>query len=338
MVNKMLSIKIPETEDGSRIDRCIRRILGNINQGILEKYLRSGLILLENKKIKSSVKVSFGQLIEYSSQIDFENKKNKEYTNEDKKKYYENLYKKMFITQTDDYIAINKPNGLAVQGGSSQKYHIDDMLKYIFNFKSIPKLVHRIDKDTSGLLLIAKDQISAKKISNLFKEHKIIKTYLAIVSPCPQNDTGLIDVPILKKGADGKQKMKVEYKKGKPSITHYKVLDKVGSRVALIALYPKTGRTHQLRVHLEHINAPIVGDNKYKGLSGIYNSGEKLNEHDNISKIKWDAEDVNNLQLHAYCIRMPTNEIIEADLNEEFKINLNFLGLVLPKYIKNIFV
>ena len=96
----MVSIKIPKIEDGSRIDRCIRRILGNINQGILEKYLRSGLILLENKKIKSSVKVSFGQLIEYSSQIDFENKKNKEYTNEDKKMYYKNLYKKIFITQT----------------------------------------------------------------------------------------------------------------------------------------------------------------------------------------------------------------------------------------------
>ena len=338
MVNKMFSIKIPESEDGSRIDRCVRRILGNINQAVLEKYLRSGLILLDNKKTKSSVKVCFGQFIKYSSYIDFENKKIQQYTNEDTQKYYQNLYKEIFIQQTQDYIAINKPSGLAVQGGSSQRYHVDDMLKYVFNKKTVPKLVHRIDKDTSGLLLIANDHKSAKKLSIFFKEHKIVKTYLAIVSPCPKNDYGLIDVPILKKGVDGKQRMKVDYKKGKLSVTHYKVLDKVGSRVALIALYPKTGRTHQLRVHLEHINSPIVGDNKYKGLPFIYNSSEELNQHDSISQIKWNSEDINNLQLHAYSIRMPSNEIIEAELNDEFKNNLKFLGLVLPKNINNIFL
>ena len=108
MVNKMFSIKIPESEDGSRIDRCVRRILGNINQAVLEKYLRSGLILLDNKKTKSSFKVCFGQFIKYSSFIDFENKKIQQYTNEDTQKYYQNLYKEIFIQQTQDYIAINK--------------------------------------------------------------------------------------------------------------------------------------------------------------------------------------------------------------------------------------
>ena len=132
--------------------------------------------------------------------------------------------------------------------------------------------------------------------------------------------------------------MKVDEEKGKASVTHYKVLDKVGSRVALVALYPKTGRTHQLRVHLEYINSPIVGDNKYKGLAGIYNFNEIINQHDNISQIKWSSEDIINLQLHAYSIRMPSNEIIEAELHQEFKDNLSFLGLILPKNITNIFV
>ena len=337
MTLEMLVIKIPETEDGSRIDRCIRRILGNINQAMLEKYLRLGLILLESKKIKSSVKVYTGQLVQYSSHIKFENGKIKQFNQADINNYYKNLYKRIFINETKDFIAINKPCGLAVQGGSSQKYHVDDMLKCIFYDETAPKLVHRIDKDTSGLLLVAKNQKSAKKISNFFKEHKIIKTYLAIVSPCPKTNSGVIDAPILKKGVDGKQKMKVDYDNGKQSITHYKVLDKIGSRVAVIALYPKTGRTHQLRVHLEHINAPIVGDRKYTGLPGIYNLSEKLNDHDSITQIKWNSEDINNLQLHAYSIHMPDNEIFEAELNEDFKNNLKFLGLSLPNNINNIF-
>jgi len=155
---EMLVIKIPETEDGSRIDRCIRRILGNINQAMLEKYLRLGLILLDNKKIKSSVKVNTGQLVKYSSHIKFENGKIKQFNQVDINNYYKNLYKKIFIKETKDFIAINKPCGLAVQGGSSQKYHVDDMLKCIFYDETAPKLVHRIDKDTSGLLLVAKNQ------------------------------------------------------------------------------------------------------------------------------------------------------------------------------------
>ena len=338
MDDKLLSIEIPEAENGSRIDRCIRRLLGNINQSILEKYLRSGSILLENKKIKSSFKVSVGQLIEYSSYIDFENRKIKEYTNEDRYKYYKKLYNKILIKKTKDYIAINKPSGLAVQGGSLQKFHIDDMLKYVFKDQTIPKLVHRIDKDTSGLLLIANDQINAKKLSIFFKEQKIIKTYLALVSPSPKNNSGFINSPVLKKGGEGNQRMKVDYDKGKVSLTEYKVLDKVGSRVALVALSPKTGRTHQLRVHLEHINSPIVGDKKYKGLPGIYTSDSDLNDHDSISQIKWDSEKNNNLQLHAYSLQLPNNELIEAELNEEFKNNIKFLGLLLPKDVSKIFL
>ena len=145
-------------------------------------------------------------------------------------------------------------------------------------------------------------------------------------------------MPILKKGKDGNQRMKVDYDKGKVSLTEYKVLDKVGSRVALLALSPKTGRTHQLRVHLEHINSPIVGDKKYKGLRGIYSSDSNLNDHDSISQIKWSSENNNNLQLHAYSLRLPNNEIIEAELNEEFKNNIKFLGLILPKDISKVFI
>ncbi len=334
----MLNIKIPKTEDGSRLDRCIRRLLGNINQSLLEKFLRSGMILLDEDKAKSSMKVSYGQVLNYSQKINFEKHNQVKKINENNIAYYKNLFEKILIKETSEYIAINKPSGLSVQGGSKQKFHIDDMLKYISSDNISPKLVHRIDKDTSGLLLIAKDNKTAKKFTSFFKDRKVIKTYLAIVSPCPKDDIGIIDLPLSKSDTKDYQKMIVDQNIGKRAITEYKVVDNVGSRVALVALYPKTGRTHQLRVHLESINAPIVGDNKYRGLSEVYISSQNLPEHKKISQIKWRPNDLKNLQLHAYSIRMPTNEIVEAEIPRDFRQNLKFLGLKLPKNIHNIFI
>ena len=333
----MKNIQVPNSEHGSRFDRCFRRLLGHINQPLLEKSLRLGLILLDNKKIKSSLKVKKGQIIFYSNDIKFENIEMRQDFNNHNNIYYHNLYYKIFIKETEEYLALNKPSGLAVQGGSSQKYHIDGMLRCLFNENNTPKLIHRIDKDTSGLLLVAKNQQTAVKFSNLFQQRKIIKTYLAIVSPCPKNEKGIIDLPIYKAGLIGHQKMVVDYNRGKKAITEYKVLDKVSSRAALIALYPKTGRTHQLRVHLEHMNSPIVGDKKYSGLSDLYSSEQNLLEHESISQIKWSNESIKNLQLHAYSIRMPSNELIEAEVSYNFKKNLNFLGLKIPKNIHKIF-
>ena len=334
----MLNIKIPEKEHGTRLDRCIRRLLGHINQALLEKFLRSGMILLNKKKAKSSMKVSNGQLLNYSQKINFEKPNQLKVINKNNQKFYKNLYEKIFIKETSEYIAINKPSGLSVQGGSKQKFHVDDMLKYISSDHIFPKLIHRIDKDTSGLLLIAKDNKIAKKFSSFFKERKIIKTYLAIVSPCPNDDIGIIDLPLSKSGTKTYQRVTVNQKMGKRAITEYKVIDKVGSRVALVALYPKTGRTHQLRVHLEYINAPIVGDNKYRGLSEGYMPSQNLPKHKKHSQIKWRPKDIKNLQLHAYSIRMPANEIITAEVSEDFKQNLKFLGLKLPKTLHEIFI
>ena len=292
----MKSIQVPTSENGSRFDRCLRRLLGYINQPLLEKSLRQGLILLDKKKIKSSFKVNKGQIIFYSSEIKFENIDIKHYFDNHTKIYYRNLYNKIFIKETEEYLAFNKPSGLAVQGGSSQKYHIDGMLRCLFTENNTPKLIHRIDKNTSGLLLVAKNQQTAVKFSNYFQKRKIIKTYLAIVSPCPKNEKGIIDLPIYKGMLKGHQKMVVHHNRGKTAITEYKVLDKVSSSVALMALYPKTGRTHQLRVHLEYINSPIIGDKKYSGSSNLYSSENDLAGHKSISQIKWNDEDIKHLQ------------------------------------------
>jgi len=333
----MASLVIPTSEDGSRLDRCIRRILGNINQGLLEKHLRSGFILLDNKKVKSSEKVKSGQLLQYSEKINFSNSTTDRKLNQVSENFYKTLYDQIYIKENDNYIALNKPSGLAVQGGSGIKYNIDEMLKYKFGKNKTPKLIHRIDKDTSGLLLVAKDQISAKKFANYFKERKILKVYLALVSPIPKIESGTINSSLIKSGIEGNQKMIIDNDNGKVAITEYKVLNDIGSRVGLIALYPKTGRTHQLRVHLESINAPIMGDRKYKGLSDVYSSALNLPGHKNVSNIKWKPDNIKNLQLHAYCITLPSGETIEAPITDEFKRNLDFLGLDLPSNINHIF-
>jgi len=334
----MLNIKIPEKEHGTRLDRCVRRLLGQLNQSLLEKFLRSGMILLDGKKAKSSTKVSYGQELNYLQKLNFDKPYQVKKISVYNEKYYKNLFKKIFIKETSEYIAINKPSGLAVQGGSKQKFHVDDMLKYISTDNVSLKLVHRIDKDTSGLLLLAKENKIAKKFTTFFKDRQIIKTYLAIVSPCPNDDRGTIDLPLSKSGTKDYQRMSVDQNRGKRAITEYKVLDKVGARVALVALSPITGRTHQLRVHLEYINAPIVGDNKYRGLSEVYISSQNLPEHKKLSQIKWMPNNIKNLQLHAYSIRMPNSETIIADVSEDFKQNLKFLGLKLPKKLHDIFI
>ena len=333
----MRNVKVPASENGSRLDRCLRRLLGYINQSVLEKSLRLGLILLDNKRTKSSVKVKSDQIIFYSNDIYFNKNDIKKDFDKQNDIYYRNLYDKIFIKETNEYIAFNKPSGLAVQGGSSQKYHIDGMLKNLFKDNNVPKLIHRIDKDTSGLLIVAKDQQTAIKFSNYFKQRKVVKTYLAIVSPSPKNEMGIINLPIFKGGFNGQQKMTIDNNRGKNAITEYKVLDRVSTRAALMALYPKTGRTHQLRVHLEHLNSPIVGDKKYSGSLGGCYLDYNSQEHVGVSQIKWGHKSIKSLQLHAYSISIPSYELIKAKVSDNFKKNLNFLGLMIPKNIDKMF-
>ena len=176
----MLNIKIPKKEHGTRLDRCIRRLLGQLNQSLLEKFLRSGMILLDGKKAKSSTKVSYGQELNYSQKLIFDKTYQVKKISEYNETYYKNLFKKIFIKETSEYIAINKPSGLAVQGGSKQKFHVDDMLKCISTDNVSLKLVHRIDKDTSGLLLLAKENKVAKKFTSFFKDRKIVKHILQL--------------------------------------------------------------------------------------------------------------------------------------------------------------
>ncbi len=294
--NKVIFI-VPNEENNSRLDRCLRRNLGSINQSILEKSLRDKLILLNGKKVKSSEKVLVGQEISYDKSLFTKNNK-EHFTNKTiENQFYVKLFKKILIKETEDWIALNKPNNIAVQGGTKQKIFIDELLKIVSNNNF--KLVHRLDKETSGILIIAKNLTSAKQINKFFKEKQIYKFYVAIVTPPPKKNSGIIETKIEKKIFENYRKMYNSDVKGKLAKTFYKIYKK-NNNYALVGLHPLTGRTHQLRVHMNYIGCSIVGDSKY----GDKNSKELL-------------------KLHAFMIKLPNQEIIKADLPEHFENFLN---------------
>ena len=300
-MNKLEQFIIPESEDQSRLDRCLRRNLGEINQSLLEKSLRNKYILLNGKKAKASDKIEKNQVITYEASLFLNGKKVFSEISKNKKSFYLDLYKKTLIKENKNWFILNKPNKIAVQGGTGQNKNIDELLRLISNDCQF-KLVHRLDKDTSGLLVIAKNLKTAKIFHDFFKNKKIIKLYLAVISPPPSNNEQYITSNIEKSSFSNVRRMTTSDVKGKFAKTYMKILVK-NSKYALALLYPITGRTHQLRVHMNYIGCSIIGDKKYK-----LNENFKDNE--------------NFLKLHSYSIKFPKENFIKAPLPEHF---INFI-------------
>jgi 23S rRNA pseudouridine955/2504/2580 synthase len=184
------------------------------------------------------------------------------------------------IDQDDFLIAVNKPAGLAVQGGSKTHRHLDGMLDALqFDAKDRPRLVHRLDKDTSGLLLLARDRQTASQLAVLFQGREVEKTYWALVVGVPDHDSGVIDARLGKRGGEGSERVE-SVGDGQAAETEYRVLDNAARRIAWLELRPRTGRTHQLRAHCKVMGTPIVGDGKYGGReSEVYGLPQRLHLH-----------------------------------------------------------
>ncbi len=296
-MNKLEQFIIPDNEDKSRLDRCLRRNLGKINQSLLEKSLRNKHILLDGKKAKASDKIEKNQIITYKASLFFKGKRVISTLSKNKKSYYFDLYKKTVINENKNWIILNKPNKIAVQGGTSQNKNIVELLRSISN-DSQYKLVHRLDKDTSGILVVAKNLKTAKTFHHFFKDKRIVKIYLAIIYPPPLKNEQYITSNIEKSSFSNVRKMTTSDVKGKFAKTYMKTLIK-NSKYALALLYPITGRTHQLRVHMNYIGCSIIGDVKYK-----------------LNKNFQDDEDF--LKLHSYIIKFPKENFIKAPLPKHF--------------------
>ena len=295
-------------DDGMRLNRWFMKYYPNLTLGRLQKLLRTKQIKVDGKRAETSLKLAAGSEVRVPPMDEQpETGANRSEISRRDAEFILSLV----IYKDDNIIVLNKPSGLAVQGGTNTSRHVDGMLEALrFELNEKPKLVHRIDKDTSGVLVLARNRTWADRLTKAFREHTLPKTYLALVNSCPKNPAGEIKAPLEKCG----EKSLVS-PDGKPAATVYKTLDEVGSKFALVEASPLTGRTHQIRAHMEYIGCPIVGDDKYFG-------GEKRQKYASIP---------DKLYLHAYKIDLSAlynkKTVIKAALPEHFKKALAALGI-----------
>ncbi len=251
-------------EAGLRLDRWFQRHFPELSHGALQKLLRTGQVRLDGKRVEGKDRVEPGQTVRLPPGVTVSSpaKERPAVSDRDAAEI-----QKLVIHRDDQVIAINKPPGLAVQGGSGTERHVDGMLDALrFGYEERPRLVHRLDKDTSGLLLVARTGQAAKRLAESFRDRETEKLYWAVVVGIPPLPEGAIDLPLAKRpGARDRETMQVDHEEGQKALTHFRELDRAGKRAALLALWPRTGRTHQLRVHCAEIGCPILGDRKYGG-------------------------------------------------------------------------
>jgi 23S rRNA pseudouridine955/2504/2580 synthase len=254
------------TDDaGMRLDRWITRHFQGLTHARLQKLLRTGQIRLDGKRAESSSRIQPGQLVRVPPQL-VEGDCAEGQPNERSGLIHgaERL-RDLVLFEDDDVVALNKPAGLAVQGGTGLKENLDDsLMAFSRDGKTRPKLVHRLDRDTSGVLLIARNDYAAAKLAAAFRGRDAQKIYWAVTVGVPKPLQGRIDASLIKRG----EKMMMAEAgddEAKKASTLYKVLESAAGKAALVALQPLTGRTHQLRVHMAVLGCPILGDRVYGG-------------------------------------------------------------------------
>ena len=246
--------KVDEQFSNMRIDRFIKKTIKDIPQGLIEKNLRNGKIKLNNKKIKSSHRVKINDKLMFFN-INFNENIAKYIKSYKPSKKIIKSNEKLIIEDNEDFVVINKDSGISVQGGTKSKKNLIDIFRDSKIFKNTkPYSVHRLDKDTSGIFLIAKNRKSAQLLTTLFRLRRVHKTYLAICHGSINNDKGILKNTLVRYDNNKKIKENAE--------TLYRVIDK-NSLCTLVEMRPITGRKHQLRKQMLILGHPIVGDNKY---------------------------------------------------------------------------
>jgi 23S rRNA pseudouridine955/2504/2580 synthase len=305
-------------DDGIRLDRWFKRNLPDASFNLVSRWARTGQLRVDGKRATPGDRIEAGQIIrvppaEPAAAAAPAKPKIERRTLSDDEIAFVN---EIVIHRDAQAIVVNKPPGLATQGGTKTNTHLDGLLDGLADDAgNRPKLVHRLDKDTSGVLLLARTARAAAFFSKSFSGRTARKVYWAIVTGVPAIDDGYIDLPLNKQPGTGGEKMHVdESENGLPSRTRYRVIDQAGNRAAWVELQPLTGRTHQLRVHMAAIGHPIVGDGKYGGQDAFLTG--------NISR---------KLHLHARRLRIdhPDGDRIDvtAELPDHFAETIANLGL-----------
>ena len=259
---------VSEDDEGIRLDRWFKRNLPQVGFATVSRWARTGQIRVDGKRVKPEDRLAAGQVLRVPPGGE-DSPAAKKAAPRARVLSPEQIAeaKDMVIRETPSAIVLNKPPGLATQGGSKTTKHVDGLLDAFVEDEKTPRprLVHRLDKDTSGVLLIARTPGSAASFSKRFASRSARKVYWALVVGKPQLAEGVIDAPLAKQPGTGGEKMHIDEENGAAAKTRYRVVDSAGQRASWVELEPLTGRTHQLRVHMAAIGHPIVGDGKYGG-------------------------------------------------------------------------
>ncbi|MBK0329669.1 RluA family pseudouridine synthase [Rhodobacteraceae bacterium F11138] len=277
------TIAVGEQDGDQRLDRWLRGLFPHVSQGRIEKMCRKGELRIDGGRVKASTRVQAGQQVRVPPLPDADHRPAPAPTrisDADAR-----MIRDCVIYKDDQIIAINKPAGLAVQGGSGQTRHVDGLAPALqFDLPQAPRLVHRLDKDTSGVLVLARTRDAARALTAAFRHRNTRKIYWALVAGVPtpylgEIKTGLVKAPGHGGQGEGERMIAVHPSEidqtpgAKRAHTYYATLYRVAGRASWVAMEPVTGRTHQLRAHMAGIGHPIAGDGKYGG-SGQDNQGD----------------------------------------------------------------
>jgi 23S rRNA pseudouridine955/2504/2580 synthase len=310
-MKEVRTLYVDNGEDGVRVDRWFKRRWPHLNHIQLNKLFRSGQVRVDGSRVKADTKLTAGAQVRVPPLPDAPDPDAKQ----ELSKRDIAFAKSLVLYEDEEVLALNKPAGLAVQGGTKTTHHIDKLLSAWGEGVNRPKLVHRLDRDTSGVLLLGKTPAAAARLSGSFAKRKAQKTYWAIVQGNPHPTEGVIELHLAKRGVGDRELVVPAEPKdqdAQPAETEFVSISRAGPRVTFMALRPHTGRTHQLRAHMKAIGHPILGDPKY--------SDEKSTQLSEGLK----------LQLHARSVMLPHPSVgmlfIEAPISPELKAGFAKFG------------
>ena len=292
-------IEVGSDEGEVRLDRWFKRRYPTLTHGRLEKLLRTGQVRVDGARVKASLRLQPGQVIRVPPLGETARGGTPGMRGAPLSERDAAAIQKMVMFKDEDLIVLNKPHGIAVQGGTKTTRHIDGMLDGLkFDKEERPRLVHRLDRDTSGILLIARTPKSAATLAKAFQSRDMEKVYWALVIGHPEHEAGTISAALTKTGARGEERMEWDDEEGQSAVTDYRVVATAGRKISWLELMPQTGRTHQLRAHCKLIGTPIIGDGKY----AITNPDpdQRVDLHDGLL-----AEVAERMCLHARSLSIP---------------------------------